>query len=93
MTAEIAERVDKAARVLLAAGASEVFLFGSAALGSERESSDIDLAVAGLPGDVFFQAMGMAGDILQCPFDLVDLDEDNAFTKYLKEEGELVRVG
>lgn len=93
MTAELTERVEKAAQALIAAGAREVFLFGSAALGSAREDSDIDLAVTGLPGGIFFQAMGEAGDILQCPFDLVDLDEDNAFTRYLKEEGELVRVG
>ena len=36
--------------------------------------------------------MGRAGDILQRSFDLVDLDEDNPFTRYLKEEKELQRV-
>ncbi len=86
------ERVRQAAQALIAAGAREVFLFGSAATGKMHEGSDIDLAVAGLPGKVFFQAMGQASDILQYPLDLVDLDEDTPFTRYLKEEGELVRV-
>jgi hypothetical protein len=37
--------------------------------------------------------MGDAGDILGCPLDLVDLDEPNPFTQYLREEGALRRVG
>jgi hypothetical protein len=36
--------------------------------------------------------MGDAREILECSVDLIDLDEDNPFTRYLKEEGELVRV-
>jgi len=93
MTDDLANRVRQAAQALLAAGAREVYLFGSAATGGARENSDVDLAVAGLPPEAFFPAMGRAGDILQRPLDLVDLDEDNPFTRYLKEEGELVRVG
>jgi len=58
-----------------------------------REDSDIDLAVSGLPPEKFFHAMGNAGDILRRPFDLVDLDEINPFTRYLKEEKELQSVG
>ena len=92
MTDELAQRVKLAAQVLIAAGAREVFLFGSAATGSIREGSDIDLAVTGLPPEAFFFAMGEARDILQHSLDLVDLDEDNPFTRHLKEEGELVRV-
>ena len=36
------------ARLLLGMGASKVFVFGSAARGSLRDSSDLDIAVAGL---------------------------------------------
>jgi uncharacterized protein len=93
MTDDLAKRVELAAKTLTSAGAREVFLFGSAATGSMREESDVDLAVTGLPPEKFFEAMGKAGDVLGCPLDLVDLDEDNPFTRYLKEEGELVRVG
>jgi predicted nucleotidyltransferase len=57
-----------------------------------RADSDIDLAVSGLPPENFFRAMGEAGDLLPWPLDLVDLDENTPFTRYLKEENELVRV-
>lgn len=72
--------------------AREVYLFGSASKGVLRDDSDIDLAVSGLPPEKFFKAMGQASDILQRNIDLVDLDEVNPFTRYLKEEGELQRV-
>jgi len=92
MTADMKARIREAAAALKAAGARKVYLFGSAATGTLREGSDIDLAVSGLPPEKFFKAMGIAGDILERPLDLVDLDEDNPFTRYLKEEKELVRV-
>ena len=89
----IRELIEKAATVLRDAGATEVYLFGSASGGELRKGSDIDLAVAGLPPERFFEAMGQAADILQCRLDLVDLDEESPFTRYLREEGELLRVG
>ena len=89
MDKELKELIRKAAEILKEAGAREVYLFGSAARGTPRQDSDIDLAVSGLPAEKFFQAMGQAADILQRPLDLVDLDEDNLFTQYLKEEPEL----
>jgi predicted nucleotidyltransferase len=82
-----------AAAALKSAGAREVYLFGSAAKGTLREDSDVDLAVSGLPPQVFFYAMEAAHDALKRPLDLVDLDQDNAFTRYLKRKGEMVRVG
>jgi predicted nucleotidyltransferase len=93
MTRELKRLIDRAAAVLKEAGAREVYVFGSAASGTMREGSDIDLAVSGLPPEKFFQAMGDAADALQRPLDLVDIDEVNPFTRYLREEGELKRVG
>lgn len=93
MTHELRERVERAAAALRAAGAREVYLFGSAASGDLREDSDIDLAVAGLPPERFFEALGDAADILGRPLDLVDLDEATPFARYLREEEELQRVG
>jgi predicted nucleotidyltransferase len=93
MNVEMKELIKRAAPVLKEAGAREVYLFGSGARGKMCEDSDIDLAVSGLPPEKFFQAMGNAGDILRRPFDLVDLDEVNPFTRYLKEEKELQSVG
>ena len=92
MDGEIGRLIKKAAQALKAAGAREVYVFGSAAKGILREDSDIDLAISGLPPERFFKAMGKAGDILGRNVDLVDLDEVNPFTQYLKEEGELRRV-
>jgi predicted nucleotidyltransferase len=92
MNEEIKDLIRKAAQALKEAGALEVYLFGSAAKGVLGEESDVDFAVSGLPPEKYFRAMGQASDILQRPIDLVDLDEDNPFTTYLKEEQELQRV-
>ena len=67
---EFSTSVEKAVRALKAAGAREIYLFGSAAKGSMRGHSDVDLAVSGLPPEVFFRAMADAHDILGCPLDL-----------------------
>jgi len=86
------EQLKQVALVLLQSGAREVYMFGSSTKGTPREGSDIDLAVSGLPPELFYKAMGRVGDILALPFDLVDLDEETPFTRYLKEEQELVRI-
>lgn len=93
MNDKMTQLVEEAAAALKAAGAREVYVFGSAAHGTLREGSDVDLAVVGLPPQVFFRAMAKAHDALGRPLDLVDLDEDNPFTRYLKSKGELLRVG
>jgi predicted nucleotidyltransferase len=93
MTDELKVSIDKAASALRAVGAKEVYVFGSASKGQMRPDSDVDLAVSGLPPEVFFRAMGMASRALGRQVDLVDLDEDNPFTEYLKHHQELVRVG
>ena len=93
MDTEIRQQIERAVAVLKAAGAREVYVFGSAAVGKLHEGSDIDLAVSGLPPERFFEAMGKAEDALGRTLDLVDLDDASPFTAYLKEEGELERVG
>ncbi len=93
MEEQLKRAVQKAAAVLREHGAREVYVFGSAAKGTLRARSDIDLAVSGLPPSLFFRAMSKAADVLDRPLDLIDLDQDAPFTRYLKEEGELVRVG
>jgi predicted nucleotidyltransferase len=84
--------IERAAAVLKEMGAREVYVFGSAATGTMREGSDVDLAVVGLPAGEFISAMVRAGDALGRELDLIDLDNDNPFTRYLREEGELLRV-
>jgi predicted nucleotidyltransferase len=93
MTDEMSQLLGRAALALKAAGAKEVYVFGSASKGQMRPNSDVDMAVSGLPPEVFFRAMAKASRALGRPIDLIDLDEDNPFTRYLKKEGELRRVG
>ena len=50
------------------------------------------MAVEGLPPAMFFGAMGRACQVLGRSLDLVDLDEPSPFTRYLKEQGKLIRV-
>ena len=62
MDTELAPLIEKAAAALKAAGAREVYVFGSASKGKLRPESDVDMAVSGLPPEVFFGAMGAAHD-------------------------------
>lgn len=85
--------LEKAASLLKKAGARDVFVFGSVTKNAFTETSDIDIAISGLPAQVFFRLLGQIEDILRRPVDLIDLGEQTPFTKYLQEEGELQRVG
>ena len=84
--------VSAAANLLRSMGATQVFIFGSAAKGLLRPDSDVDMAVTGLPPPVYFSAVSKASDILGRPVDLVDLDDSTPLVRYLPGSGELVRV-
>jgi predicted nucleotidyltransferase len=93
MTADFKARIDEVAASLKSSGARAVYIFGSAAHGNLHERSDVDFAVSGLPPEKFFRALSTASRVLDEPLDLIDLDEITPFTKYLKEAGELRRLG
>jgi predicted nucleotidyltransferase len=93
MTTTVAKSIDQLVAVLKSSGAKTVYVFGSAARGTMRQDSDIDLAVSGLPPEKFFQALSAASNVLDRSIHLIDLDEVTPFTEYLKQEGELQRVG
>jgi len=93
MSGELRSSIERAAEALKAEGAREVYVFGSAATGRLRPGSDVDMAVSGLPPAAFFRAMSKASDALGRTLDLVDLDEDSPFVRYLRSRGALVRVG
>lgn len=82
----------RGAALLRAAGAREVYVFGSVATGRTHEGSDVDLAVAGLPPESFFATMAHLEDLFEGNVDLVDLDDATPFTAYLKARGFLRRV-
>jgi predicted nucleotidyltransferase len=85
--------IQRATVELKNAGAREVYVFGSAAKGTAEASSDLDLAVSGLPPSVFYRMGARVSDLVGHSVDLIDLDVDTPFTRYLQMENELVRVG
>jgi predicted nucleotidyltransferase len=82
----------EAVALLRAAGAREIYVFGSFAEGKDREDSDLDLAIQGLPPSEFFNTAARLEDLLGRPIDLVDLDDPTPFTAYLRAKGLLRRL-
>lgn len=87
------ENVRRATTILKRLGCTDVYLFGSIAAANADDGSDIDLAVRGCPKGGFFQALGKLMLELDYPVDLVSLDADDPFARYLETEGELLKVG
>ena len=85
------DQIDKAVEILKEAGCEEVYVFGSI-LDEDREAEDIDIAVKGCPPDKFFRVYSKLMFALDYPVDLVDLDSENVFAKFLKTEDVLVNV-
>jgi predicted nucleotidyltransferase len=85
--------IKRAAAELKKAGAREVYVFGSAARATTHAASDLDLAVCGLPPSVFYRMGARISDLIGRSVDLIDLDINTPFTRYLRTENELVRVG
>ena len=70
-------------------GATEVYLFGSLRTGVFHHSSDIDLAVRGIPPERFFAALAALDAACDIPVDVVDLDEASAALRQrILEEGQ-----
>ena len=84
--------VEKALEILKNVGCLEVYLFGSLVDGVVTPRSDIDLAVKGIPPEIFFKVLAKLIMQLEHPVDLIDLEEDNRFAKMLQREGNLRRV-
>ncbi|MBN2444939.1 MAG: nucleotidyltransferase domain-containing protein [Spirochaetales bacterium] len=84
--------VHLALKILQQAGCTEIFLFGSIIGGRINEESDIDIAIKGCPKGLFFRLYGQLIRNLAHPVDLIDLDKQKSFYRYLQEHGELVRV-
>ncbi len=94
MNAETNTLLASAAAELKAAGAGEVFVFGSAAKGPLGPDSDLDIAVSGLSPAVFYRVGARLDGLLGGrTVDLIDLDVSTPFTRYLREQHELIRVG
>ena len=91
---EIYQRdVRRAVEILKEAGCTQVFLFGSLAAGKVQKGSDIDLAVRGCPKGKFFHLLGKLLLELYHSVDLVSLDRQDDFARFLEKEGGLLQVG
>lgn len=85
--------VARAVELSRAEGCTEVYVFGSVAVGKARSRSDLDIAVRGCPPDRFYRLLGRLMVELSHPVDLVDLDLDREIADFLTAEGSLVHVG
>jgi predicted nucleotidyltransferase len=84
--------VQRAVEILKSAGCSQVYLFGSTAVGGQRTGSDIDLAVRGCPPGRFYHLLGNLLLELEHPVDLIDLDSQDPIVQHLKLKGALVEI-
>jgi predicted nucleotidyltransferase len=89
-------KIEQAARILREAGATEVYVFGSAVDPDEQlpghEPQDLDLAVEGLRPEIYFDTLGELMWQLRMPVDLIPLDSPSPFVKRLRKSGSLRRV-
>ena len=85
--------LERAVQILKSVGCSAIFLFGSAAEGNFKNTSDIDLAVRGCPPRAFFPVFGQLILELEHPVDLIDLDDHSLFGQHLQRNSKLVQIG
>ena len=93
LTTEAQAAVERVVKALKAGGAREVYLCGSAATGRMGEDSELYFAVSGLPPRDFYPAVTRAMRAAGSPVDVVDLDLPTPFTRHLRQEKKLFRVG
>ncbi|MBM3882164.1 MAG: nucleotidyltransferase domain-containing protein [Verrucomicrobia bacterium] len=68
----------QAADLLYRHGARRVWVFGSVAAGRPQDfRSDIDLAVEGLPSQLYFQALGELLELFPCSVNLVEIEKSS----------------
>ena len=89
---ELQRDIYSSIEILKNSGCKEIFLFGSLVSGTFTEDSDIDIAIKGCAPENYFPLLGRLLTSLSRPVDLVNLDREDAFSKYLEREGELYRV-
>lgn len=87
-----ADLIARAAAILREEGATEVYIFGSFARGEARPGSDIDLAVTGLRKGGVISAMSKLIRELGIMSDLIQIEREPVFVRYLKSIGEMRRV-
>ncbi len=68
--------------------ARRVVLFGSLAIGSYNDRSDVDLAVEGMPSSSYFHALADLMSLFGVPVDLIRVEEAvPSLRAHIEEEG------
>ena len=89
---EFQKSIQAAVTILKEAGCKEIFLFGSMLKNHIRHNSDIDIAVRGCPKGKYFHTIGKLMIELDYQVDLIDLDNNDPFSRFLENEGEMIRI-
>lgn len=83
----------KAIEILENAGCTEIYIFGSLVKGTFSDNSDIDFAVKGLPGKIYFKVAAKLNIELEHNFDLIRIDDkEDRFGNFIEEKEEFIRV-
>jgi len=93
LPAAFKEDIRRAVEILKESGCTDIFLFGSLGEGKVRDGSDIDIAIRGCPPGKFFHLLGKLLLALDHSVDLVNLDSQDAFARYLEKEGRILKIG
>ena len=80
------EALNRAKEIAVAAGATRLIVFGSAA-DSPETARDLDLACAGIEGWALFELGARLEDALHVPLDLAPLEPSNKFTRMIERRG------
>jgi predicted nucleotidyltransferase len=81
--------LQKVVEYLKKKGCRRVMVFGSFAHGEPTADSDLDIAVTGLSGRAFFEAVAMLPLIANRRVDLVDIDDvPRSFRETIERTGE-----
>ena len=89
---DILKDIDSIKSILLDAGVTEIYLFGSFAVGEYRMESDLDIAVIGLAKSKFFKVYGKILSSVARNVDIISLDYENDFSNEIKKQTNMIRV-
>jgi len=82
-------QIDQAVATLRSYGARRVLLFGSFVHDPEH-ARDIDLAVEGVPVSQLWRANGEVAEVLDCPYDLVAMEESPEFYALINKDARVL---
>jgi len=89
---EYQKDLEKAISIFKRYGCTEVYIFGSLAKGSFSKNSDMDFAVKGLKKGEYYKVGALLNMEMEHNFDLIKLDTDDSFSKFIAENEVFLRV-